>query len=1722
MSPLTRYNERERNPLTLYSPTRPVPRPPQMIDPSPVLRPDAVMQPQQRRTGVQFRPQPGSRQGSMLAAHQAHVAEHGRKNAEGSRWGDLDGGSRGLGFLVNNPITRNLLEPLNLLGVPMRSFALANEELAKALPTPLQLLAPTTLLVDEDRVREDDRSNLEKLWDPTYGWGQNIRQIDTGIDGVDKWANRFTGFATDVALDPLTYVTFGAAPIARKGASATAGAAARAQRLSEAVPALREAGRYDDAMIANMRRAGQRGLHAADNELLGHLGLQAPGVRMKVPFRNAYTPALPGTEGLARGVNALTGGVRQRLNQSDRVRRFQNARTPAGLEQAMTTITGGSGGNRDFDLALTRVRYDNLRRQGEGIRGIGAPMVDRAMRQIRAEIDELGIDEFLRRTEDLTAPDTALNTLNRRMVELAKERGIDIPEIEHIGYVPHMLSNEFKDMLRDGSARSERFKSATGIITQDTLRDSGVLSARALKPRPGSTLRIDIDGKVVEITEGSIDEINTKVKQLFPDMKGSALETNPQTIMERYVEGLASDVGNRYARQRLIAEGNPWVSTIERELVGSREAVRPGQTASFADHDLVQGVRRSQLSEGTPERRAADQVANQENTRVAREAEDRLDTLINEPELGSASRREAVAEGLGEVIDEVRPPLQATARQQSGRIRALQNEIGRVRSSVRSIAQQKRRSRELARKTMNEMEAEIKDLGRKIGAAKRQAGRLTGRAQREYIGDLNRRMNALRDEIDDLTRVLGDGVFDEWDNLIRRRDEFLSELRAAQRQYDEVAESIFQSPPPRLRTPEEVEAWVARAEAQPTGPGGRPLPRDPARGLDGTPPDIDNTPWITARNRADEAERVLRESERTRARALRSPAAAQRRFDELAEAIENLDPTDPLGQVKAEQYLKALERAADDIATATANAKARRPELTANVRNARARAKRAREKFEAMEAPDSRPIEGPQSREALDAAAERLRQAERRANRTPVDEAFLSELGLTVDDARRMFPERFPRMPDVNYQDPAEAASAMGRRARAEADALRSISKRELFNKRRAELTAPDGRVQARYREAGEELSQTEADLGRALRGEGPIEDIGREIADDIVAPEELKRRMKQLQLDWMPEKMRQDIERLDAEMGGLRSTMRELLDDVEALAAERAKYQTASQAVRSETPSELLDIRTGDRNAAPRRSALTDVPDDVDLGSLQPMSKYIDEVEEMIRLNPDLSDVDLNRFEALIHTYRRQMQEASKRDLSARQTQDVLDAASKGEFIDVITAELRDGWRMMPEGDVVMATELADMLKNINRMKGEPTLLGSTMTAYTNFFKTYATLTPGFHVRNAISSIFMNASDGVTLRTQRRGMSEWLKYAKADDPLAYYQNLRRTNPQLADAFDAVFASGAGGRFFEKGFAESQAIGRTKLKEGIFRNRATILSQRVGQNYAEGPVRLSAALDAIEKGGTVDQAIARITRMHFDYSQVSNFDQHAKKLIPFWTFMSRNLPVQITQMFVKPARYVQYESFMRNFSIEPDEFVPDYILSAGGFDTGERTPALPGMAEGMPIFLQPDLMHSRLNEDLDKIESLLSWDNPGRVLADFNPAITAPMEYMFGQNLFTGRQYDENDWRPTSGIQDTLLTPLMALTGQARRGPEGDIYFQEKGEQLFRSLNPLLDRTSRLVPQASGGEGGDRQLESWARLMGAPIRTISDDQINAEKRRRYFDNRDAMELYLALTAQPGQ
>jgi len=298
---------------------------------------------------------------------------------------------------------------------------------------------------------------------------------------------------------------------------------------------------------------------------------------------------------------------------------------------------------------------------------------------------------------------------------------------------------------------------------------------------------------------------------------------------------------------------------------------------------------------------------------------------------------------------------------------------------------------------------------------------------------------------------------------------------------------------------------------------------------------------------------------------------------------------------------------------------------------------------------------------------------------------------------------------------------------------------------------------------------------------------------------------------------------------------------------------------------------------------------------------------------------------------------------------------------------------------------------------------------------------------------------------------------------------------------------------------------------GRVQQLAEIGQRSIAGEKVEGSVRLGMALDSTRSGASVNSAYDRLARIHFDYASVSQMDEQAKKLVPFWTFTSRNLPMQISEMWKKPKVYAWYNSFVRNFEADPAEFTPEYFASIGAWNTGEKV-------AGMPLYMQPDLPHLRVQEDLDRFTKALEGENIGQVLSDVNPFFTAPAEYVMGTDLYTGRQYKDTDWTKAEGAADQIMLPLLKMLNQTKEGADGT-YIQDKGMNAMRAMIPMLDRSIRLIPGSSGASGDpDRAIESWGRTMlAAPIRTLSPAQQRSTQRSQYYDKLDeaAMERVLA-------
>lgn len=352
---------------------------------------------------------------------------------------------------------------------------------------------------------------------------------------------------------------------------------------------------------------------------------------------------------------------------------------------------------------------------------------------------------------------------------------------------------------------------------------------------------------------------------------------------------------------------------------------------------------------------------------------------------------------------------------------------------------------------------------------------------------------------------------------------------------------------------------------------------------------------------------------------------------------------------------------------------------------------------------------------------------------------------------------------------------------------------------------------------------------------------------------------------------------------------------------------------------------------------------------------------------------------------------------------------------------------------DIAARAEIAELFQNAARMGDEQFAkrVKQLTQDYTRFSKTYLTMRPGFHVRNAISTAYQfvaaggNPVVGIQGAKLQAAVNEGLKKGRSVRSIAKQivdegklvkvkgattAEKAIARRQLIDNLEAAINySGATGfgQFGE--IAEELGVGR----RGFLRTAAPIetpglkqASSAVGAvadasrktgTFIENQFRFGLMWDGIMKGLSPQEAAARVNKYLIDYSDYSKADRVARQVFPFWTFMSRNAPLQMEMMFTNPRAYAAYNSFRRNLEDRRTEeeggpIIPRYERERGVFATEEEGfgALLPGNV------IRPGLPFEGGGENV--LSTLVT--EPTKLLGNVNPLLRTPVEALITNKKF--------------------------------------------------------------------------------------------------------------------------
>uniref|UniRef100_A0A6M3L6W2 Putative structural protein n=1 Tax=viral metagenome TaxID=1070528 RepID=A0A6M3L6W2_9ZZZZ len=241
-----------------------------------------------------------------------------------------------------------------------------------------------------------------------------------------------------------------------------------------------------------------------------------------------------------------------------------------------------------------------------------------------------------------------------------------------------------------------------------------------------------------------------------------------------------------------------------------------------------------------------------------------------------------------------------------------------------------------------------------------------------------------------------------------------------------------------------------------------------------------------------------------------------------------------------------------------------------------------------------------------------------------------------------------------------------------------------------------------------------------------------------------------------------------------------------------------------------------------------------------------------------------------------------------------------------------------------------------------------------------------------------------------------------------------------------------------------------------------------------GPFAPEGAEEAY-KGLTPQQAAASVRTHLFDYDELTDFEREGmRNIIPFYTWMRKNIPLQIHAMISDPGRYAKIPKLIRATESITEEWgdipTPDYFEELNAV-------RLPLIANSQPVYYNPNLPFQDLNR--------MNWRD---IVGSLSPFFKVGIEWFpqRGYSLFLDRPVERYPGQPA----DMYLAAQRALGPGSEKAldaiPDFLLPKTKKGEQAQASLIPPLAKIESAL-RASGATNPRQELDKTklaTNLMG--------------------------------------
>jgi hypothetical protein len=417
---------------------------------------------------------------------------------------------------------------------------------------------------------------------------------------------------------------------------------------------------------------------------------------------------------------------------------------------------------------------------------------------------------------------------------------------------------------------------------------------------------------------------------------------------------------------------------------------------------------------------------------------------------------------------------------------------------------------------------------------------------------------------------------------------------------------------------------------------------------------------------------------------------------------------------------------------------------------------------------------------------------------------------------------------------------------------------------------------------------------------------------------------------------------------------------------------------------------------------------------------------------------------------------------------------------------------RLVDEGAEVLEIPRTTMLAawSLNRRgrvakAGEDNVASMAYDAVQRKWKWIATQpNPGYHIRNLMGDAWnarlggATAHDvkqalGLVLRTRAEVDGLTMDMARAISKPLEPNELRHGGGKSGVKIDGEEVSPATLTLLaeQHGVVRSGFTGRElqELRHGreIRHQGKAVRKLQAFSEAREDIMRMASFVRALRRGDTPEEAASWANKHHFDYGDLTPTEVSTlRRILPFYTFLARNTPLQLASLMMSPGRFATLEK-ARNTTQEiaglPEGWeaaMPEYVQQSVPFAVPNTRPAtvkvggvtLPiSKSLNLPMYATPMLPVTDLNNVSP--EMLVK-----RIASSVTPLIKLPVELYFKYDFYYRDKIRKDLVPAPSGIGE------MLLNSQAQRAAFDAIAMVLPGVGK-PTYAPVKDRrTGKMVP----------------------------------------------------------